>query len=349
MSLNSYPGNNRADKLNSALVCMTSVKAKVLPMLLLNEKELAGNCLRYGFHDCGTFDKSNPNSKGGCNGGIRTTIANAISKGVYDTAANPNPQDGGMRGCQGLLVGLDGKGGACNQVRLENPSKCGHMPYADCINFAGYLAVVATGGAPSGGCPWTPGRIDVESIQKTSLLPSEQSNAKNLLATFDASNMKYTKFGFTTLSEIVVVLSGAHTIGKSRVHPKNLCSKGLGDLSGTPKAFDTDYYRGIVTNINKPDNKGGWFCSDMHGVCDTINYDNSNIVQTGNDKVVDLNKGVCRTSDSPFSSFYIKYAFATQDTFSNNFCKAYQAMSLIGYNMPSTYTADANIFVSLLK
>ena len=341
MDLSPYPGATRNDKLNSAFFCMSSVKNKALSGIMANDLELAGNCLRYGFHDCGTFDKSKPNSKGGCNGGIRTTIANAISKGVYDTPANPNPQDGGMRGCQTLLVGTNGKNGICNQVRLEHPSECGKMPFADCINFAGYLAVVATGGAPPGGCPWVPGRVDIDQIQQTELLPSEQSNADALHGNFDKYNLQYSKFGFSTLNEVVVVLSGAHTIGKSRVHDKNACSKGLGNLSGTPKKFDTEYYKGIVTNINHSDNKGGWFCSDIHGLCNNINVNGG-----GNNP--DLTHGFCSSSDSPFSGLYIKYAFGSEESFHTNFCKAYQAMSLIGYNMPASYIQDAVKFANLL-
>ena len=350
MDLSSYPGKTHDEKLNSAFTCMSAVKAKALPGIRANGFELAGNCLRYGFHDCGTFDKTNPNSKGGCNGGIRTTIASAIVKGVYDTPANPNPEDGGMRGCQNLLVGLDGKSGICNQVRLENKNTCGNMPFADCINFSAYLAVLATGGAPVDGCPWLPGRVDVPVVQKTALLPSEKSNANNLLVTFGTYDMKYKQFSISTLDETVVLLSGAHTIGRSRVHGKNICSKGLNALGATPKAFDTDYYVKIVANLGRVDNNGGWFCSDMHGICNTISYEKSNIVQVGLDNTTpDLTKGLCKSFDSPFKSLYLKYAGATQPEFHNNFCKAYQAMSFIGYNIPTNHTQDALKFAKLLK
>ena len=353
MDLTSYPGRTKAERLSSAFTCMSLVRNKALPGIQANGLELAGNCLRYGFHDCGTFNKTDPKSRGGCNGGIRTTIANAIANGVYDTPANPNPEDGGMRGCQTLLVGLNGKSGICNQVRLENPSTCGTMPFADCINFASYLSVVATGGAPIGGCPWLPGRVDVAAVQQTSLLPSDAANANNLLDTFNLYNMKYQQFGIPTLSEQVVLLSGAHTIGKSRVHGKNLCSKGVNALGATPKAFDTDYYARIVAGLGKPDNNGGWFCSDMHGLCNTINYHNSPIIQIGlrsrDGNAPDLTKGFCSSVDSPFSSLYIKYASVSQETFHSNFCKAFQAMSFIGYNLPTNFASDATMFAKLLK
>jgi hypothetical protein len=354
MDLRSYPGKTKNERLTSAFTCMSKVKELALPGIKAHGLELAGNCLRYGFHDCGTFDKSLPNSKGGCNGGIRTTIANAIANGVYDTAKNPNAEDNGMRGCQELLVGLNGKTGICNKVRVSNPTVCGKMPFADCINFSAYLAVVATGGAPVNGCPWLPGRIDDVSIQKTSLLPSERSNANDLLKTFGAYNIKFTEFDIPTLSETVVLLSGGHTIGKARVHPEDLCNKGNDNLGATPKIFDTDYYVNIVGFINKTNDNNGWFCSDMHGLCNTIYYENSTITHTKLKSgpiatIPDLNAAFCKKADSPFSSLYIKYAKATQTTFHNNFCKAYQAMSFIGYNIPENHSNDAAMFAKLLK
>jgi hypothetical protein len=60
------------------------------------------------------------------------------------------------------------------------------MPFADCISFAGLLAVAAKGATPPGGCAWTPGRVDAAegAARDTSLLPSEKMNPKELLAAF---------------------------------------------------------------------------------------------------------------------------------------------------------------------
>ena len=166
--------------------------------------------------------------------------------------------------------------------------------------------------------------------------------------------MKFTEFGIPTLSETVVLLSGGHTIGKARVHPEDLCNKGNDNLGATPKKFDTDYYVNIVGLVNQTNDNNGWFCSDMHGVCNTIYYKNSSITHVkftpGKIAIVpDLNAAFCKSFDSPFNSLYVKYAKASQATFHNNFCKAYQAMSFIGYNIPDNHSDDAAMFAKLLK
>ena len=352
MDMTQYPGKTHTEQLASAEKCMNALRVKVLPYIKSDLDGYAGNCLRYAFHDCGTYDKNNPISGGGCNGGIRKTIANAVASKVYDTAKNPNPQDNGMLNCQSLLVGMSGNGGLCTQVRLENPLECGKMSFADCISFSGYLAVVATGGAPVSGCGWLPGRVDVEKVQETTRLPSEHSNAYNLQDTFGKYGMEHEKFGLH-LNETVVLLSGGHTIGSARVHPEDICNKGNDKLTATPKKFDKDYYVGVVSNMNKLSDNGGWFCSDMHGLCNTIKYkDYPNITQRGlkaaGKPPLDLNIGYCDKADSPLAPFYFKYAQSPNSLFLSNFCKAYQAMSLIGYNMPRTYFAEASKFAYIL-
>jgi len=304
LDMSNYYGQTYKDQLKSALTCMTRVKEKALPIMTFNKSVLAGNCLRYAFHDCTTRGDTLR-----CGGGIRLMNLNV----------EPNR---GLTHCQELLFGQDGQSGICNTVRKENV-QCQKMPHADCISFVGYLAVTVTDGAPQGGCGWIPGRVDTVNVSYTNV-PSETHNAHRIIQVFERYRINLGLFKPTfTLNEFIVLMLGSHTIGESRYHPSNKCSKGLGPMSHTPLIFDNDYYKGIVFSNN------GWFCSDMHGRCNSFKSQKSS------------------QNDSPFALLFEKYATNNQD-FLKAYCQAYQIMSLIGYTVPLSYHQDSELFKRLL-
>jgi hypothetical protein len=106
-----------------------------------------------------------------------------LKAGTYNTASAAFPMDAGLDTCQNILVGTSGTAGVCGAVRTS-VAGCANMPYADCISFAGLLAVAMKSGTPPGGCPWSPGRADFEGNHAGTLLPSEFGNATATIATF---------------------------------------------------------------------------------------------------------------------------------------------------------------------
>jgi len=196
-SLASYPGATRDAQLTAAYTCMAAVKTKLTTQAArarggrrpppaafggANSGNEA-NVLRYSFHDCPNDVDAPAGTPGGCNGALRTTIATMIKNGVYRAGAAPFPQDLGLDTAQALLVGNNGISGVCGQVRAQTAG-CSTMPFADCISFAGLLAVAYRGGTPASGCPWVPGRVDYEGNHAATLLPSEKHDADTTLATF---------------------------------------------------------------------------------------------------------------------------------------------------------------------
>jgi hypothetical protein len=200
-----YPGATRADQLTAAYNCAAAVKAKLMtapggapppkpppgapkpppppPAPFPNTGNVA-NVLRYSFHDCPNDAAAPAGTPGGCNGALRVTIANMMAAGTYNRPNAKFPQDAGLDTAQNLLVGSNGVSGICGQVRAETAG-CSAMPFADCISFAGLLAVASKAGTPPGGCPWVPGRVDYVGEHNAALLPSERNDADKTIATFE--------------------------------------------------------------------------------------------------------------------------------------------------------------------
>lgn len=349
LKLSSYGGGTRAKQLTQALTCMTALKRKLTqngpqgqPPPLANPGNVA-NCLRYSFHDCGTFDINGAEgTPGGCNGGIRYTIASLITAGTFNTPQASTPQHNGLDSCQNTLVGSNGISGICQDVRTQTAG-CSNMPFADCISFTGILAVASKAATPATGCPWVPGRVDYNAVQNPSLLPSDRLMGQQTIDNFKKYGMQVDKFGLTQ-ERTVALLLGAHTIGRSRQTAEDDCSKGLGRLSATAEVFNNEYYQGLVNNVAQVNvQSGGWFCTDMGAICNAVTYGRRRLGQNS------LRQASCAgRTDSPLYSHMKALADGGNPAFFSGFCNAYQAMSLIGYNYPATYAADAAKFQALL-
>ena len=58
---------------------------------------------------------------------------------------------------------------------------------------------------------------------------------------------------------------------------------------------------------------------------------------------VDLTKGFCpRTSTATLVNYFQEYQAGTNEAYYKHYCKFYQAVSLIGYNVPDAYSTVAD-------
>lgn len=257
-------------------------------------------------------------SNGGCTGAVRTTIARMIAAGTYNTPRAAFAQHNGLDTAQNVLVGASGAAGVCGDVRATVPG-CAAMPFADCISFAGLLAVAAKRATPPGGCPWSPGRVDAGGNNNAALLPSEFGNAAAQRQVFARYGMPVERFGLT-LDRAITLLLGAHTIGRSRVTRESRCSKGLARLSATPDTFDTEYYQSLVINANVINNTAAsWFCADMGLVCNDVTYE----APRPRAPPPTLRRGYCAgRTDSPLYPIAAELAAGGNAAFFSGFCSA---------------------------
>ncbi len=148
-------------------------------------------------------------------------------------------QHNGLQACAAIMEVI------AAQVRTTG---CPELTYADAIQVVGAAAVAVSGGPV---CDMLMGRPDVDVADDTSVLPSECHDVSILIEGF-------TRNGFTDPATSLVVLSGAHNIGRSQVTGNSMCSRGLGPLTAAPTSFDGHYYNEVVDNTGRR----GWFNSD---------------------------------------------------------------------------------------
>ncbi|KAG5176078.1 hypothetical protein JKP88DRAFT_249754 [Tribonema minus] len=303
----------------------------------------------------GPVAKSVPLKCGGCNGSIKQEFA--FGKSVnWQIFAEQN----GMQLWYDFLFGYRLMANTLSYTTVANLIKtakygyydCRKMSNADIISLLGIYAVKQAGGVPAQGCPWMPGRKDVAAdwYDDTTLLPSEASNAEalkaqqrclGLIRSFSlcprplplVCYLKFAKYDFYSIAQnafgqdpykLIATLSGAHTVGRSRVHPENPTSLGIDELSQGPlNTFDGIYYDEVYYKYLDGKN-AGWFESDRHGRCNNL----SNPGQK-------LEYRICQDANSPMAQYYKAYAdeyhAGTNYLLASNFCASYQAMSTIGY------------------
>eukprot|EP00798_Chlamydomonas_sp_ICE-L_P009970 gene9970-7847_t len=184
------------------------------------------NCLRMAFHDAATYQTNT--DEGGANGSIMRELDFSIFT-----------QHNGLQACAAIMEVI------VVQVRTTG---CSELTYADAIQVVGAAAVAATGGPA---CDMLMGRPDATVADDTSVLPSQCHDVTILIDGF-------TRNGFTDPATSLVVLSGAHNIGRSQVTGQSRCSRGLGPLTAAPNSFDGHYYNEVVDNTGRR----GWFDSD---------------------------------------------------------------------------------------
>eukprot|EP00798_Chlamydomonas_sp_ICE-L_P018619 gene18619-25134_t len=184
------------------------------------------NCLRMAFHDAGTYQTDT--DEGGANGSIMRELDFSIFT-----------QHNGLQACAAIMEVI------AVQVRTTG---CPELTYADAIQVVGAAAVAATGGPM---CDMLMGRPDAAVADDTSVLPSHCHDVTILIDGF-------TRNGFTDPATSLVVLSGAHNIGRSQVTGQSMCSRGLGPLTAAPNSFDGHFYNEVVDNTGRR----GWFDSD---------------------------------------------------------------------------------------
>eukprot|EP00798_Chlamydomonas_sp_ICE-L_P011847 gene11847-14952_t len=189
--------------------------------------QTVANCLRMAFHDAGTYQTDT--DEGGANGSIMRELDFSIFT-----------QHNGLQACAAIMEVI------AVQVRTTG---CPELTYADAIQVVGAAAVAASGGPM---CDMLMGRPDAAVADDTSVLPSQCHDVTILIDGF-------TRNGFTDPATSLVVLSGAHNIGRSQVTGQSRCSRGLGPLTAAPNSFDGHYYNEVVDNTGRR----GWFSSDQ--------------------------------------------------------------------------------------
>ncbi|KAG5191939.1 hypothetical protein JKP88DRAFT_261823 [Tribonema minus] len=158
-----------------------------------------------------------------------------------------------------------------------------------------------------------------------SLLPSEASD----VAALEAQFAKYAFYDIAMAAfnqspyKLIATLSGAHTVGRSRVHDESPTSLGIDELSGGPiNTFDGIYYDEVFYKYWDP-KQAGWFESDRHGRCEVLNK-----------PLHELEERFCQDAESPMARFYKEYAdnfrAGSDAAFQAAFCDSFQAMSTIG-------------------
>ncbi|KAG5183770.1 heme peroxidase [Tribonema minus] len=331
---------------------------------------IAAKALRASFHDCGTFADTTtghllektantpgvapvfqPPQCGGCNGSIKQEME-VFFQDPDDVPffLHNFPQHADMRPLYEFLWGKDGQSGAAAAVRAYG--NCYRMTNADMLSIMGLLAVKVTGGTPVGGCGWYPGRPDLSGFDDTNGLPGPQSDDQTLESLFGAwkfnEPLKY--FGLS-LDDSICILSGAHTLGKNNVGESQFTIPS-GPLDSTPFKFDGKYFAEVVygRNLDGKAPGGGGFASDRHGVCDKFKYIGK---QNPPPAAPVLQDTLCDDTKSNLYTCYKKYAdahLADRDgtysdyKFKHDFCNAFQAMSMIGMNMPPDYSKVAHKF-----
>jgi hypothetical protein len=108
---------------------------------------------------------------------------NLAAKHPITTTQLPPPKKPGLDLSRNLLTGPTGTAGVCGAAKATIPA-CANMPFADCISFAGLIAVAVTRGTTAAGCPWVPGRVDSAGPRNTALLPPKEATAAQSLAIF---------------------------------------------------------------------------------------------------------------------------------------------------------------------
>lgn len=225
---------------------------------------VAANCLRFAFHDAGSYQTST--DQGGANGSIMKELDFNIFK-----------QNNGLTLCAQAMPVI---------LAAARNAGCPQLTAADAIQVAGAVAVASKGGPA---CSMLMGRPDKATADDLSGLPSECDDANALIRRFSAT-------GFTDPATSLVVLSGAHNIGRSQVTVRSACSKGLGPLTDSD-IFDGHYYREVVDQTGKR----GWFSSD------------NNIARPG----------------TPTVNLMTTYA-RNSTAFLTSWCKHYREASLLG-------------------
>lgn len=178
---------------------------------------LGGSFLRAAFHDAGTWDAKT--GTGGADGSLQFE--------------RDDPKNGGLK--PGIDILVDVK---------EDLNRSGvPVTMADVFQIAGAEGMAIAGG-PRIRVPI--GRKDAVKRGSTDQLPPETLSADEL-------KERFLRNGYNIKD--LVALSGAHTIGKSRVHLE------LGFMDKTPKSFDNDYYKRLLEG-------GGNFRTDRELVKD---------------------------------------------------------------------------------
>ncbi|KAG5188871.1 heme peroxidase [Tribonema minus] len=306
--------------------------------------DVVGPCLRAAFHDCGTYSSvmctevfGRPTGVcGGCNGTFKREMEELIASNLTRFT-----QQNGMQLCYDFLWGTKNVAAA-----IRAHSGCASMTDADILNLSGMVAVQKSGGLPSAGCNWLPGRPDAAGVDETPRLPVSSSDATTLMAVFAGYEFDTSmQFFNMEMAETVATLSGAHTVGQSRVRPVGPNSMGIGSMTVTDTVFDGEYYAEVATSTKGwfgPDHRSvvmgtgnkGWFGSDRHGLCNELS-----------DPTLNLKDRHCLDEASPFAPYYKSYAAdfqANNDAaFFSKFCKTYQMMSNIGLAFdPTDYATN---------
>lgn len=125
---------------------------------------------------------------------------------------------------------------------------CPGITVADVVQIAGAAAVTYFGGPK---CPLLMGRPDSgpTSTDSTEYLPNDKYACDNATDGI----RRFTRMGFVDPVATLVVLSGAHNIGHSRLTVESGCSKGLGPFTAPPKhhTFDGHYYTEVVQQTGR--------------------------------------------------------------------------------------------------
>ena len=137
-----------------------------------------------------------------------------------------------------------------NVISMVQAAGCPQITTADAIQVTAAASVASLGGPT---CPMLMGRPSVGGPSSKEGLPSPCDSSSAGIARF--ANM-----GFADPKTALVVLSGAHNIGFSRVtnNTPGSCSKGIAPLTAAPQSFDGHYYAEVVNQTGRK----GWFSSD---------------------------------------------------------------------------------------
>ncbi|KAF3440319.1 hypothetical protein FNV43_RR18603 [Rhamnella rubrinervis] len=169
---------------------------------LISSNRCAPIMLRLAWHDAGTYDAKT--RTGGPNGSIR------------------NPQELSHEANRGLKIAVD----FCEEVKAKHPK----ITYADLYQLAGIVAVEVTGG-PS--IDFVPGRKDSIESPKEGRLPDAKQGPSHLRDVFYRMGLS---------DRDIVVLSGAHTLGKAHKERSGF----EGPWTKDPLKFDNSYFKELL-------------------------------------------------------------------------------------------------------
>ncbi|KAF5960910.1 hypothetical protein HYC85_002119 [Camellia sinensis] len=165
---------------------------------IISREHCAPIMLRLAWHDAGTYDAKA--KTGGPNGSIR------------------NEKELNHDANKGLKIAID----LCEPVKARHPK----ITYADLYQLAGVVAVEVTGGPT---IDFVPGRKDSMDSPEEGRLPDANKGPSHLREVF---------FRMGLSDKDIVVLSGAHTLG--RAHPER--SGFEGPWTKNPLKFDNSYF-----------------------------------------------------------------------------------------------------------